>query len=250
VLVPEFPRDVVTQPLERLRTPFDSPEWLYEIKYDGFRGLAYLKAGEGSLVSRNGNVMRRFRGLATELAQACSKHRAIVDGEITCLGPDGRPQFYDLMFRRGSPVFFDFDLLWLDGEDLRPQPVAVRKKRLRLLLGRRRGVLRYVDATVGNGCALFAEVCKHDLEGIVAKWAEAPYGLLDGRNQVIGFNLVAIGTLTSALVHPREVFKAAILANAAAIILVHNHPSPRIARSPHASRGPVRFSASASSTTS
>ncbi len=49
--------------------------------------------------------------------------------------------------------------------------------------------------------------------------------ILDGRNQVIGFNLVAIGTLTSALVHPREVFKAAILANAAAIILVPNHPS-------------------------
>ena len=49
--------------------------------------------------------------------------------------------------------------------------------------------------------------------------------ILDGRNQVVGFNLVAVGTLTSALVHPREVFKAAILANAAAIILVHNHPS-------------------------
>lgn len=49
--------------------------------------------------------------------------------------------------------------------------------------------------------------------------------ILDGRNRLLGFNLVAIGTLTSALVHPREVFKAAILANAAAIILVHNHPS-------------------------
>ena len=49
--------------------------------------------------------------------------------------------------------------------------------------------------------------------------------ILDGRNQVIGFNLVSVGTLTSALVHPREVFKAAILANAAAIVLVHNHPS-------------------------
>ena len=49
--------------------------------------------------------------------------------------------------------------------------------------------------------------------------------ILDGRNQVVRFNLVAVGTLTSALVHPREVFKAAILANAAAIILIHNHPS-------------------------
>jgi DNA repair protein RadC len=49
--------------------------------------------------------------------------------------------------------------------------------------------------------------------------------ILDGRNQILGFNLVAVGTLTSALVHPREVFKPAILANAAAIILVHNHPS-------------------------
>ena len=182
VLLREFPGDVVAQPLERLRTPFDSPEWLYEIKYDGFRGLGYLKAGEGTLVSRNGNVMRRFRTLAAELAQAISKHRAIVDGEITCVGPDGRPQFYDLMFKRSTPVFFAFDLLWLDGEDLRRQPLIARKKRLRLLLGRRKGVLRYVDATVGDGCALFAEVCKRDLEGIVAKWADAPYGLLDGRS--------------------------------------------------------------------
>src|SRR5262249_21976089 len=49
--------------------------------------------------------------------------------------------------------------------------------------------------------------------------------ILDGRNQILGFNLVSTGTLTSSLVHPREVFKAAILANAAAIVLVHNHPS-------------------------
>jgi ATP-dependent DNA ligase len=71
-----FPRDIVAQPLERLRTPFDSPEWLYEIKYDGFRGLAYLKAGQGTLVSRNGNVMSRFAGLATELGGALAKHGA------------------------------------------------------------------------------------------------------------------------------------------------------------------------------
>jgi len=78
---------------------------------------------------------------------------------------------------------YAFDLLWLDGVDLRPQPLLTRNRRLKLLLGRQpTGVVRYADAVAVDGCALFAEVCRRDMEGIVAKWAVAPYGLLDGRS--------------------------------------------------------------------
>jgi bifunctional non-homologous end joining protein LigD len=180
---PSFPRDVVAQPLERLRAPFDSPEWVFELKYDGFRGLAYLAAGDGVLVSRKAIRMRRFAGLAGDVAMKLASHAAILDGEIACIGPDGAPSFHDLMFRRAAPIYFAFDLLWLDGQDLRRLPLATRKSRLRLLLGRpRTGPIRYVDAVVGAGVALFDKACRRDLEGIVAKWAEAPYGLLDGRS--------------------------------------------------------------------
>ncbi len=80
------------------------------------------------------------------------------------------------------------------------------------------GALRQVRDAKGVYDAFRAHFDPMDREQFLAV-------ILDGRNQVIGFNLVAVGTLTSALVHPREVFKAAILANAVAIILVHNHPS-------------------------
>ena len=66
--------------------------------------------------------------------RACYNKSAILDGEIVCLDPQGRSQFYDLMFRRGQPYFYAFDLLWLDGEDLRELPLLERKTRLKELI--------------------------------------------------------------------------------------------------------------------
>jgi bifunctional non-homologous end joining protein LigD len=178
-----FPRDVLAQPLERLREPFDAPDWVFEPKLDGFRGIAYVAGGKGELLSRHGNRMRRFAQLAHGVATALARHAAILDGEIVCLGRDGAPRFDDLMFGRAQPVYCAFDLLWLDGEDLRSKKLTARKARLRLLVGRRRsGALRFVQAVRGAGVDLFEAACERDLEGIVAKWAPAPYGLLDGRS--------------------------------------------------------------------
>lgn len=163
-------------------TPSITREWLFEIKYDGFRGLAHVADGQGALVSRNANVMRRFRTLGAALGQVLRRHAAIVDGEIVCLGADGAPRFADLMFSRGVPCFVAFDLLWLDGEDLRDRPLIERKRRLRRLVGRGSDALHLVEPVVARGVDLFAEVCARDLEGIVAKWAAAPYRVLDGRS--------------------------------------------------------------------
>jgi bifunctional non-homologous end joining protein LigD len=100
---------------------------------------------------------------------------SILDGEIVHPGPDGRPMFYELMRRRGPFCFYAFDLLWLDGKDLRDLALSERKALLRKLLPRRkaRSVL-YVEH-VANGTDLFRVICERDMEGIVAKQVSARY---------------------------------------------------------------------------
>ena len=104
------------------------------------------------------------------------------DGEICCLDQFGRSQFHQLLFRRAQPFFYAFDLIWLNGEDLRGIPLIARKKRLRkLILPRNGSRLLYLDHIEGNGTGLFAQACKFDLEGIVAKFAAGQYIASDRR---------------------------------------------------------------------
>ena len=77
--------------------------------------MAYIQHGRCELVSRRGNAFKSFAPLRASLATIGSE--AILDGEIVCLDAAGKPQFYDLMRQRGEPVFYVFDVLWLDGED-------------------------------------------------------------------------------------------------------------------------------------
>ena len=88
---------------------------------------------------------------------------ALLDGEIVSLAPDGRSQFNDLMFRREWPYFMAFDLLWLDGKDLRQLPLRTRKRRLRGLMPRVESRLRYVDHMDVCGVELFAAACESHL---------------------------------------------------------------------------------------
>jgi len=105
--------------------PFDHDDYIFELKMDGFRALAYVGEDQTRLVSRRGNVYKSFPGLcaAIHIDLDCE---AVLDGEIVRLGSEGRSQFYELLRRRGhgAPVFYAFDLLWLDGEDLRSRPLA------------------------------------------------------------------------------------------------------------------------------
>jgi bifunctional non-homologous end joining protein LigD len=160
--------------LARVPEPFDSPDFIYELKYDGFRALAYVTAGEVKLVSRRGIVYKSFTSVCDEIRAVVGRHAAVIDGEIVYLDSEGRPQFYDLLRRRGDAHFVAFDLLELDGCDLTGLPLVKRKRRLRALLPESGPVL-YASHIDGRGIELYTEVCRRDLEGIVAKWKHGRY---------------------------------------------------------------------------
>ena len=101
--------------LGRRPEPFSHQEWLFEIKYDGFRALAKIEHGRCKLVSRNGNEFKSFRTLCESLG-AELKRSVVLDGEIRCLDGHGKSLFYELLFRCGQPRFVAFDLLHCDGE--------------------------------------------------------------------------------------------------------------------------------------
>jgi bifunctional non-homologous end joining protein LigD len=172
-------------PLERAREPFDNPAFIYENKWDGFRALAFLTRTGATLVSRNGNPFRRFAPLATALRSVLRVRDAVIDGEVVCLDGDGRPQFRELLFSRAVPSFVAFDLLALDGRDVRRLPLLERKRLLRRVIPKRRDMVLYSDHVTGHGRDLFAVIAGNDLEGIVAKLAAAPYALIDGRSPFI-----------------------------------------------------------------
>jgi len=161
-------------PLARFDAPFEHPDWIFEPKMDGFRAVAYVEDGACRLVSRNGNAFQAFNLLAKAIRQDLSGRAAILDGEIVRPGPDGSPMFYELMRRRGPFCFYAFDLLWLDASDLRERPLVERKALLRQLVPRKAQALFYVEH-VRRGKDLFRVICERDMEGIVAKQANAQY---------------------------------------------------------------------------
>jgi bifunctional non-homologous end joining protein LigD len=86
--------------LSLIPEPFDHPDWIFELKHDGFRAIAYLQNGVCQLVSRRRNEYRSFKRLQTELARTLKVDDAILDGEIVCLDQGGRSMFNELLFRR------------------------------------------------------------------------------------------------------------------------------------------------------
>jgi len=165
-------------PLLKRAAPFDDPDWLFELKMDGFRALAVIEHGRAQLLSRSGHPFASFSALAESISNSLPNVRAVIDGEICSLDRRGRPQFKNLMFRRGNPpCFFAFDLLTCDGKDLRNERLLDRKQELRRLLARSpvTSPLKYTEYIHGCGTALFQRVCELDLEGVVAKQKSAPY---------------------------------------------------------------------------
>ncbi|MGA2146399.1 MAG: RNA ligase family protein [Bryobacteraceae bacterium] len=158
-------------PLARLAEPFDHQDWIFELKYDGFRALAAIENGRCRLISRNRNAFKSFPGLCAGIASAI-RGETVLDGEIVYLDRDGVPRFYDLMRRRGPQCFYAFDLLWLDGEDLRERPLLERKRLLRRIV---KPPVLFADHVRAEGTALFQAVRERDLEGIVAKLANGRY---------------------------------------------------------------------------
>src|SRR5690242_14819008 len=113
--------------------------------------MAYLEGGQCCLVSRNVNAFKRFNDLSTAIVSAV-RATAVLDGEIACLGPDGKSPLYGLMRRKLPQTFCAFDVLWLNGLDLRSGPLVEPKRMLRKMA---RPPLLYVDHIETWGMDLF-----------------------------------------------------------------------------------------------
>jgi bifunctional non-homologous end joining protein LigD len=173
---------------ETAERAFSSDDWLYELKYDGYRLMAYGGAGQAALRYRSGlDPTARYPEL-TSAIRALPIGELVLDGEVVMLDADGKPDFGKLGARaqlsRASEVqraalaqpvvYVVFDLLAAGGYDLRARPLVERKALLRQLLPPI-GPLRYADHVPGRGEALLEQVVARGLEGVVAKKASAPY---------------------------------------------------------------------------
>jgi bifunctional non-homologous end joining protein LigD len=106
----------------------------------------------------------------------------VLDGEIVVLDSDGKSLFNELVHTRSTPIFAAFDILWLNDEDLRELPLLERKLLLRKVIRTRPKRMLFVDHIAQNGKAMFAEICKRDMEGIVAKPAISAYKSVRGQS--------------------------------------------------------------------
>jgi bifunctional non-homologous end joining protein LigD len=154
-------------------------EWLHELKYDGYRIGCVIAGGNVQLLSRNGKDWTDRFAAVREAAAQLKVKRALLDGEVAVVLPDGRTSFQALQNALGGAagqlVYFVFDLLHLDGTDIGRLPLEERKARLQKLLGKSKGVLRYSDHVVGHGDEVFNAACRQHAEGIVSKRRDRPF---------------------------------------------------------------------------
>ena len=165
---PALPHVTPIVPVSR-PAAFNDPAWLFEPKYDGFRGVVYLTRQTCSIYSKRGNRFSRFEDLRRRICAELPRREVILDGEVVAIDEEGRVDFMGLMRSRGYLAFAPFDLLWLNGRDLRHLPLTRRKKRLERLIPVTTGTLLRVPFFEEHGYELFEAACRLDLEGIVAK---------------------------------------------------------------------------------
>jgi bifunctional non-homologous end joining protein LigD len=151
--------------------------WLHEIKHDGFRVIARKDGDRVRLYSRPGNDMtRRFPLIAEALARLRSRS-CIIDGEAVACDHNGLASFERIRYRQhdGDVFLYAFDLIELNGDDLRRDPLQVRKSTLASILSKARPGIRFNEHIEGDGPTVFAHACRMGLEGIVSKRLGSPY---------------------------------------------------------------------------
>jgi ATP-dependent DNA ligase len=162
-----------------VKEPPDGPDWLHEIKFDGYRMHARLDAGRVNILTRRGNDWtHKYPAIVKDLAGLPTQN-AYLDGELCGVLPDGKTAFNLIQNAsdsgRGALVFFLFDMLFLDGEDLMGLPLIERKARLEKLLAGAPSSLVYNDHQSGRGPAFYRLACGRGLEGIVSKRINSRY---------------------------------------------------------------------------
>src|SRR5918992_2326661 len=155
------------------------PEWIHEIKYDGYRLQLRIDGDDITLHSRQRlSWTKRFAPIV-RAAKSIRAQQAIIDGEVTVLGTTGLPDFQALRRHIGkfsSEVTYNaFDLLWLNGEDLRWLPLVERKARLERLLKKADPAISFAQALEGDGPQIYRHACRMGLEGIVSKRRNSAY---------------------------------------------------------------------------
>ncbi|PYX46584.1 MAG: hypothetical protein DMG83_07120 [Acidobacteria bacterium] len=166
-----------------IEAPFDSPEWIFEIKWDGYRAVSFLDHGRLRLVSRNQNELTAQYAELHDLPKFVDAKTAVLDGEIIALDENGRSSFSLMQQRTGfrdrkrrlAPqpdicvVYYAFDLIYLDGYDLHRVPLEQRKQALASLLRAPNDIIRYSEHFASEGKALLDAARRQGLEGILAK---------------------------------------------------------------------------------
>ncbi|MDP4153599.1 MAG: DNA ligase D [Bacillota bacterium] len=159
----------------------DDEDWLYELKYDGYRILAYVEANNVKLLTRNDNdYTKRFQDVAVSLADWAAGRAMVLDGEMVITDAEGKTDFQALQNYMKNPkgqnlTYIIFDLLALDGADLRGSPLVERKQKLEALMKNSPKNLYYSQHVIGNGKESYLAACNANMEGIVGKKADSVY---------------------------------------------------------------------------
>jgi bifunctional non-homologous end joining protein LigD len=173
--MPDFVEPELCISLER---PSAGAGWAHEIKFDGYRMQLRVEDGKAKLLTRKGlDWTSKFAAIARAGAKLPD---VIIDGEVVALDHKGAPDFAALQAalsdgKTGQLVFFVFDLLFAQGEDLRPLPLSERKQRLEALLDKKQSLIRFVEHFETAGDAVLQSACRMHLEGIISKKLSAPY---------------------------------------------------------------------------
>jgi bifunctional non-homologous end joining protein LigD len=174
--LPSFVRPMMA---ESTKAPFDSPDWIFEIKLDGYRAItAFDSTGKAHLWSRNGLPLEaKFPAIADAVSKL-KLRSTVLDGEVVAVDENGIPRFQLLQRFQKQPtaptLYYVFDVLWYKGDDLTGKPILERRKVLERILKPASGIQlgSYVE---GNGKALFELTKEKGMEGIIAKRKDSIY---------------------------------------------------------------------------
>jgi bifunctional non-homologous end joining protein LigD len=152
-------------------------DWVYEVKWDGYRAIVYVHGGDVALVSRNGNdLTQRFASVAKAIGKAVRTPNAVLDGEVCALDENGRATFSAMQQGLAGTryIFVAFDVLEVDGEPVVDEELTERRRRLVQLIDKRQKTVQ-VSELFDDGEALYHAAEEQRFEGIVAKRARSPY---------------------------------------------------------------------------
>lgn len=172
----KMPREVKPMLAKLIDDPFDKKDWLFEIKWDGYRAIAGIEKGKVSLYSRNGNSFAKAYPAIVDALQTSITDNCVLDGEIIAI-TDTAVSFNALQHYKEKAVplqYAVFDLLYLNGTDLRDTPLRERKELLRGIIPED-GPIIFSDHVEEKGVDFFNHIKEQGIEGIIAKDAQSPY---------------------------------------------------------------------------